>query len=60
MMSIRWIVVRLFDEITAHPRRNGTIMKYLLLVYSAESAWTEQSRAQCMADSTTLCDELAS
>ena len=35
-------------------------MKYMLLVYSAEDAWTEESRAQCMADSTKLCHELAS
>jgi hypothetical protein len=35
-------------------------MKYLLLIYSAEDSWTEESRAQCMADSTKLCHELAS
>lgn len=35
-------------------------MKYMLLVYSAEEAWTEEERAKCMADSTKLCHELAS
>ena len=35
-------------------------MKYMLLIYSAEDAWTEESRAQCMAESTKLCHELAS
>jgi len=34
-------------------------MKYMLLIYSAEGAWTEETRAQCMADSTKLCHELA-
>jgi hypothetical protein len=34
-------------------------MKYMLLVYSAEEAWTEDDRAKCMADSTKLCHELA-
>jgi hypothetical protein len=35
-------------------------MKYMLLVYSAEEAWTEEERAKCMAESTELCHELAS
>ncbi len=35
-------------------------MKYMLLVYSAEDAWTEESRSKCMVDSTKLCHELAS
>jgi hypothetical protein len=35
-------------------------MKYMLFVYSAEEVWTDESRAQCMADSTKLCHELAS
>ena len=34
-------------------------MKYMLLVYGAEEAWTEEERAQCMTDSTKLCHELA-
>jgi hypothetical protein len=34
-------------------------MKYMLLVYSTEEAWTECDRADCMADSTKLCHELA-
>lgn len=33
-------------------------MKYLLLVYGAESAWTEQEREDCMRTSTQLCYEL--
>jgi hypothetical protein len=35
-------------------------MKYLLLIYSAEGALTEEERAQCRAQSTELCHELAS
>lgn len=34
-------------------------MKYLLLVYGAESAWTQLEREQCMAESVALCHELA-
>jgi hypothetical protein len=34
-------------------------MKYMLLVYGAEEAWTEEERAECMAVSTKLCHELA-
>src|SRR5690606_3382919 len=34
-------------------------MKYLLLVYGAESAWTQPEREQCMAESIALCHELA-
>lgn len=33
-------------------------MKYMLLVYSVEDAWTEEERNQCMMDSTELCHEL--
>lgn len=33
-------------------------MKYMLLVYSAEDAWTEDERSKCMADSTALCHAL--
>src|SRR5450755_3519499 len=35
-------------------------MKYMMLVYGAEDAWTEEQRAQCMTESTKLCQELAS
>jgi len=35
-------------------------MKYMLLVYTAEQAWTEEERTACMAESTKLCHELAS
>ena len=31
----------------------------MLLVYGAEEAWTEEERAQCMADSTELCHRLS-
>ncbi|TWT38265.1 YCII-related domain protein [Posidoniimonas corsicana] len=34
-------------------------MKYMLLVYGAEEAWTEQERSECMAESAKLCDNLA-
>lgn len=33
-------------------------MKYMLLIYGAEDAWTETEREECMADSTALCHEL--
>ena len=34
-------------------------MKYLLLVYGAEEAWTQSEREDCMAKSVELCHELA-
>jgi hypothetical protein len=34
-------------------------MKYMLLVYGAETAWTQPEREQCMAESVELCHELA-
>ncbi len=34
-------------------------MKYMLLIYGVEDAWTQEERAECMADSTKLCHELA-
>lgn len=33
-------------------------MKYMLLVYGEESAWTEAERAECMSESVALCHEL--
>ncbi len=33
-------------------------MKYMLLVYSPEDAWTDEERASCMVDSTAVCHEL--
>lgn len=33
-------------------------MRYLLLVYGDENAWTEGEREQCMAESAALCHEL--
>jgi hypothetical protein len=33
-------------------------MKYMLLIYSAESDWAEGEREACMAESTELCHEL--
>ena len=35
-------------------------MKYMLLIYSAESCWTEETRRACMLESMAVCDELAS
>ena len=35
-------------------------MKYLLLIYADEQAWTEAERAQCYSDSTKLAHELRS
>ena len=34
-------------------------MKYMLLIYGAEDAWTECERTACMLDSMKICDELA-
>ena len=35
-------------------------MKYMLLVYGAENAWTEAERNACIEDSVALCHELSS
>lgn len=34
-------------------------MRYMLLVYSEEQAWTDEQRAECMKASTELCRKLA-
>src|SRR5436309_9090996 len=34
-------------------------MKYMLLIYGAEGAWTQDERQACMIDSLAICDELA-
>lgn len=34
-------------------------MKYMLLVYGAENAWTQEERMRCMDASVVLCHELA-
>ncbi len=34
-------------------------MKYMLLIYSREDAWTEAERADCMDESRQLCHELS-
>src|SRR5215470_9367299 len=34
-------------------------MKYMLLIYGAEGAWTEDERRACMIESMGICDELA-
>lgn len=34
-------------------------MKYMLLIYGDEQAWTDQERAQCYRDSTALAHELS-
>src|SRR5580692_1807656 len=46
---------------TSRPLSKGgeKTMKYMMLVYSAEGALTAEERAECMADSTKLCHELA-
>lgn len=33
-------------------------MKYMLLIYGPESAWTEEERKACMLESMQVCDEL--
>ncbi|TWT95586.1 YciI family protein [Neorhodopirellula pilleata] len=33
-------------------------MKYMLLIYAAESCWTEDERKACMIESMRICDEL--
>lgn len=33
-------------------------MKYMLLIYGTESAWTESERAACMEESMGICHEL--
>ncbi len=33
-------------------------MKYMLLIYAAESCWTEEERRACMLESMAICDEL--
>jgi hypothetical protein len=40
-------------------QKNEEYMKYMMLIYSAEDAWTEEQRAECMAESTDLCHELS-
>jgi len=34
-------------------------MKYMLLIYSPENAWTPDEWNQCVATSTGICQELA-
>ena len=34
-------------------------MKYILLIYSDEDAWTEDERKACMVESMGICDKLA-
>lgn len=34
-------------------------MKYMMLIYGAESAWSEESREACMLDSMEICEGLA-
>jgi hypothetical protein len=33
-------------------------MKYMLLIYGAESSWTEPERHSCMIESMGICEEL--
>ena len=34
-------------------------MKYMFLMYGAESCWTDDERRACMVESLAICDELA-
>lgn len=34
-------------------------MKYMLLIYSAEDSWTDETRRTCMLKSMAICDELS-
>ncbi|QGJ68859.1 Dehydrogenase [Planctomycetales bacterium 10988] len=34
-------------------------MKFMLLIYSAESSWTEEEREECMQESAAICRQLA-
>ena len=34
-------------------------MKYMLLIYSSESCWTEETRHECILESMAICDELS-
>jgi hypothetical protein len=55
-LSIPDGAVRLLDE----NRSSEEAMKYMMLIYSAEGAATEDQHADCVAKSTQLCHELAS
>jgi hypothetical protein len=44
--------------VLARSKEEKAIMKYLLLVYGAESAWTQEERMSCMQSSVELCHEL--
>lgn len=35
-------------------------MKYMLLIYGAESCWTEEERRECMIESMGICKEIES
>src|SRR5690606_1858921 len=39
-------------------RRGNTTMRYMLLVYGADNAWTEAERGKCMQESLQLCHDL--
>jgi hypothetical protein len=34
-------------------------MRFLFLIYSAESGWTDETRRECMLESSAICDQLA-
>jgi hypothetical protein len=58
-MSNGRVAVRLFHETDANERNSEEIMKYMLLAYGTEEAWNQEERAECMAEATVLCHELA-
>ena len=40
------------------PREKGSTMKYMLLIYSDENAWTPETREDCYRESKRLVEEL--
>jgi hypothetical protein len=58
-LSIGDDAIRPILQVRQNPSGKRATMKYMMLIYSSESSWTEDERAKCMADSTKLCHELA-
>lgn len=53
-----WWAPRPIRHVRGYAHAKGGIMKYMLLVYSAEVDWTEAEGATCMAESTEFCHQL--
>jgi hypothetical protein len=47
------------DVLRSTHSRRSQIMKYLLLIYSDEQAWTEPQRQECYRESAELCQALS-